>query len=62
MYPDVGTFVLIRPTQTFYERINVRHSVFGTYVGNLDIEVPMNVLGDMVAVSRPFVAKDEAAQ
>ena len=22
MYPDVGTFVLIRPTQTFYERIN----------------------------------------
>ena len=23
MYPDVGTFVLIRPTQTFYERIKV---------------------------------------
>ena len=23
LYPDVGTFVLIRPTQTFYERINV---------------------------------------
>ena len=22
MYPGVGTFVLIRPTQTFYERIN----------------------------------------
>ena len=41
---------------------NVRHSVFVTYVGNLDSEVPMNVLGDMVAISRPFVAKDEAAQ
>ena len=24
MYPDVGTFVLIRPTQTFYERIKLR--------------------------------------
>ena len=24
MYPDVGAFVLIRPTQTFYERINLR--------------------------------------
>ena len=23
MYPGVGTFVLIRPTQTFYERINI---------------------------------------
>ena len=23
MYPGVGTFVLIRPTQTFYERINL---------------------------------------
>ena len=23
MYPGVGTFVLIRPAQTFYERINV---------------------------------------
>ena len=23
MYPDVGSFVLIRPTQTFYERIKV---------------------------------------
>ena len=23
MYPDVGTFVLIRPTQTFYERIKL---------------------------------------
>ena len=25
MYPGVGTFVLIRPAQTFYERINVRN-------------------------------------
>ena len=25
MYPDVGTFVLIRPTQTFYERIILAH-------------------------------------
>ena len=24
MYPGVGTFVLIRPAQTFYERIKVR--------------------------------------
>ena len=24
MYPGVGTFVLIRPTQTFYERINLK--------------------------------------
>ncbi len=23
MYPGVGTFVLIRPTQTFYERIKL---------------------------------------
>ena len=23
MYPGVGTFVLIRPTQTFYERIKI---------------------------------------
>ena len=26
MYPGVGTFVLIRPTQTFYERINIARS------------------------------------
>ena len=26
MYPGVGTFVLIRPAQTFYERINVHDS------------------------------------
>ena len=25
MYPGVGTFVLIRPTQTFYERIKLRY-------------------------------------
>ena len=24
MYPGVGAFVLIRPAQTFYERINLR--------------------------------------
>ena len=28
LYPDVGTFVLIRPTQTFYERIKVDHADF----------------------------------
>ena len=27
MYPGVGTFVLIRPTQTFYERIIVRYLI-----------------------------------
>ena len=26
MYPGVGTFVLIQPTQTFYERIKIAHS------------------------------------
>ena len=26
MYPGVGTFVLIRPAQTFYERINLRET------------------------------------
>ena len=32
MYPGVGTFVLIRPTQTFYERIKiVPVSAGGTY-------------------------------
>ena len=30
MYPGVGTFVLIRPAQTFYERINIAAWMQGT--------------------------------
>ena len=36
MYPGVGTFVLIRPTQTFYERIKVatRVTIQATHSGD----------------------------
>ena len=34
MYPGVGTFVLIRPAQTFYERITFDPSEFSFDVGD----------------------------
>ena len=47
MYPDAGTFVLIRPTQTFYERImawifNPTHSSATTY--DVDVNGSKNIL------------------
>ena len=41
MYSDVGTLVLIRPTQTFYERIKIafqtlRDGNYEIYVMNVD--------------------------
>ena len=42
MYPDVGTFVLIRPTQTFYERIKI---VGEARVSGVDARVGQQQLG-----------------
>ena len=44
MYPGVGTFVLIRPTQTFYERIMLAHP-------NLTLDVVLTVEEELRALS-----------
>ena len=43
MYPGVGTFVLIRPTQTFYERIKVRPFFFALRAQNGTGVSPSNI-------------------
>ena len=39
MYPGVGTFVLIRPAQTFYERINLGEEAFRRGFTNLNLRM-----------------------
>ncbi len=43
MYPGVGTFVLIRPTQTFYERIKLAADDIGVYRFSHDEEAGTEV-------------------
>ena len=62
MYPGVGTFVLIRPTQTFYERIKIERNRLGykvpsqsgngTYVVSLD-DVPFCTCPDFEVHQAP---------
>ena len=54
-YPGVGTFVLIRPAQTFYERINLEGSDSGTRVANILERVSMMGLPIGLLVKLPFL-------
>ena len=55
MYPGVGTFVLIRPTQTFYERINLAFTADG-------IKAPLFILPrDDALATGDFIWRVQAA-
>ena len=70
MYPGAGTFVLIRPAQTFYERIKVASEEFtDIYVMDLGSDVRRNpkisgtthnVFGIQTGVAISFFVRDKA--
>ena len=50
LYPGVGTFVLIRPAQTFYERIMIvrggGQSAGGTFLESVALPRPTTIAGE----------------
>ena len=51
LYPGVGTFVLIRPAQTFYERIKLEYAASGL--------APAVLLTVLLAVGLALVAEND---
>ena len=59
MYPGKGTVVLIRPEQTFYERIMLA-GVYSTYSKwiNKEIEIPKEVFTKPIVAVEPWGSKN----